>query len=181
MPLPHAIDDDSHGDGTASNVVGQLERNARRTRFSIAARLIDWRSMAISDILQDAVLGDIRAQTVITRRMGSDVCAQGIVKENAPTSAIRGSLGGRLPPASVTDLRTLVRTVKNDGCSSVFGSILASLNSPRKRKRREEDDHLSCLEDKNKQRKSLSSVAQPVPEHARGAKFSEEELDPWAC
>jgi hypothetical protein len=96
-----------------------------------------WRQMGISEVMSDVVMADIRSQTETAKRLATSVRAQ-----NTPAPSSPPDLLVRQPSLGDMNVgRPLGPQTNNAASSSVLGSILASMDSPKKRKRTEKDEN----------------------------------------
>ena len=110
----------------------QLTADAIAAKSDLETALVTWRAVGISKILNDTVLRDIRTQTETTKRLAANIRATQIAA--APSSA--PVLPPRRPLSGSVNRRIALTHRASDAASSgVFGSILASIDNPKKRKR----------------------------------------------
>jgi hypothetical protein len=125
----------------------QLLTEARAVTSELEVSLFVWRQMCISKILSDVVMADIRSQMEKAKRLATNVRA----RQTAATSGAPELLGRQAPHGDMNFGCTRTNTT---AISGFFGSILASMDNLRKRKRKDGDENEDGGEDERKFRKT---------------------------
>ena len=134
----------------------QFTADARAAKFALEAALVIWRGMQTSKVLDDTILGDIRSKAENAMRLAADIRARGALTQNILQPSTVQMLPSRTPMRGSKNNGTALKALTNNAASpSVFGSILASMDSPRKRKRTERDEHRDDGETQKKSRKTF--------------------------